>query len=80
MTNPKNQAGIYRSHSTTSATIREREVLMVALLSPPSEMDVFYYSLSLSMSKQAFHGLMYMYGVSPAVFDTITSLKLELPL
>lgn len=53
---------------------------MVALLSPPSEMDVFYYSLSLSMSKQSFHGLMYMYGVSPAVSDTITSLKLELPL
>ena len=25
MTNPKNQAGIYRSHSTTSTTIRERE-------------------------------------------------------
>ena len=53
---------------------------MVTLLSPPSEMDVFYYSLSLSMSKQAFHGLIYMYGVSPAVFDTMTILKLELPL
>ena len=45
---------------------------MLALSSPPSEMD---YGLSLNMSKQAFHGLVYLYGVSPAVFDPITSLK-----